>query len=172
MTSAIAIFGHWWDHEFGPEECLYGLSKWYICISQYRSVPINKLEDALTYPRVKSICQLKNLLFQADFIACNLSFPPIFFFFSTRVRRCSDDDFWPYFLCNANKLTTGFTIWPHSFDSNANNILSSLFFQKNSSKRLLALLRVRISSFIQREFCSLSGTFSSYPWVTNLSMWS
>ena len=47
----------------------------------YRSVPINKLEDALTYPRVKSICQLKNLLFQADFIACNLSFPPIFFFF-------------------------------------------------------------------------------------------
>ena len=46
----------------------------------YRSVPINKLEDALTYPRVKSICQLKNLLFQADFIACNLSFPPIFFF--------------------------------------------------------------------------------------------
>ena len=116
----------------------------------YRSVPINKLEDALTYPRVKSICQLKNLLFQADFIACNLSFPPIFFFDQSSKMFC-----WWFltilFLCNANKLTTGFTIWPHSFDSNPNNILSSLFFQKNS-KHLSARLRVKISNFIHREF--------------------
>ena len=30
-------------------------------------------------------------------------------------------------------------------------ILSPLFFQKNSSKRLLAQLRVKISNFVQRE---------------------
>ena len=116
----------------------------------YRSVPINKLEDARTYPRVKSECQWK--LCSSRLISLHAICLSLPFFFSTRVRRCSADDFWPYFLCNANKLTTGFTIWLHSFDSNPNNILSSLFFQKNSSKRLLAQLRVKISSFIQREF--------------------
>ena len=116
----------------------------------YRSVPINKREDALTYPRVKSECQWK--ICSSRLISLHAICLSLPFFFSTRVRRCSADDFWPYFLCNANKLTTGFTIWLHSFDSNPNNILSSLFFQKNSSKRLLAQLRVKISSFIQREF--------------------
>lgn len=104
---------------------------------------------------------MKNLLFQADFIACN---PPLSRnFFSTRFRRWFDlmMIFAHTFLCNANKLSTGFTIWPHSFDSNPNNILTSLFFLKNSSKRLLsAQLRVKISNF-HREFHNLSGTFSN-----------
>ena len=151
----------------GPEDCLYGLSKWYICTSQ---CPY-KLEDALTYPRVKNL-SVKNLLFQADFIACNPPLPRNFF--STRFRRWFDlmMIFAHTFLCNANKLSTGFTIWPHSFDSNPNNILTSLFFLKNSSKRLLsAQLRVKISNF-HREFHNLSGTFSNYPWLTNMSTWS
>ena len=149
----IAKFGYWWDHEFGSEECPYSLSKWHICISQ---CPYS-LVDALTYARVKSECQWK--ICSSRLISLHAKISKMFWWWLLTIL---------FFVTPINLYTTGFTIWPHSFDSNANNILSSLFFQKDSSNRLLAQLRVKINNFIQRTSLEHSRTILD---VTNLSMW-
>ena len=57
------------------------------------------------------------------------------------------------FLCNTNKRTAGFTFWPNSFASNANNILSSLFFQKKSAFQPSSELKLAISFIESSRTC-------------------